>query len=58
MKLVEKIIENTPQEKLTNKYLEILSNYIIFAMTKKEKKEKKINTDNRMVTINRRETSF
>ena len=58
VKLVEKIIENTPQERLTNKYLEILANYIIFAMTKKEKKQKKINTDNRMVTINRRETSF
>jgi len=38
VKLVEKIIANTPQERLTNKYLEILSNYIIFAMTKKEKK--------------------
>jgi len=38
VKLVEKIIENTPQERLTNKYLEILANYIIFAMTKKEKK--------------------
>lgn len=58
VKLVEKIIENTPQSKLTNKYLEILANYIIFAMTKKEKKQKTINTDNRMVTINRRETSF
>jgi len=43
---------------LTNRYLEILADYIIFAMNKKEKKEKTINTDNRMVTINRRETSF
>ena len=59
VKLVEKIIENTPQEKLTNKYLEILANYIIYAKTKKEKKEEyKINTDNRMVSINKRETSF
>ena len=58
VKLVEKIIENTPQSKLTNRYLEILANYIIFAMSKKEKKQKTINTDNRMVTINRRETSF
>ncbi len=58
VKLVEKIVENTPQEKLTNRYLQILANYIIFAMTKKEKKQKNINTDNRMVTINRRETSF
>jgi len=31
---------------------------MIFAMTKQEKKDKKINTDNRMVTINKRETSF
>lgn len=58
VKLVEKIIENTPQSNLTNRYLEILANYIIFAMTKKQKKEKKINTDNRMVTINKRQTSF
>ena len=58
VKLVEKIVENAPPSKLTNRYLEILADYIIFAMNKKEKKEKKINTDNRMVTINRRETSF
>lgn len=56
--LVNKIVENTPEEKLTNRYLEILADYIIFAMTKKEKKEKNINTQNRMVTINKRETSF
>ena len=59
VKLVEKIIENTPQEKLTNRYLEILANYIIYAKTIKEKKEEyKINTENRMVSINKRETSF
>ncbi len=58
VRLVEKIVENTPPERLNNKYLEILADYIIFAMTKKEKKEKNINTDNRMVTINKRETSF
>ena len=58
VELVRKIVENTPPNKLNNKYLEILADYIIFAMTKKEKKEKNINTDNRMVTINRRETSF
>jgi hypothetical protein len=43
-----------PPEKLTNYYLEVMANYIIFAMTKEEKKSKKINTDNRMVTINKR----
>lgn len=58
VKLVEKIIENTPPNKLNNKYLEILADYIIFAMNKKEKKQKMINTDNRMVTVNKRETSF
>jgi signal recognition particle GTPase len=31
-----------------------MANYIIFAMTKEEKKEKKIITENRMVTVNRR----
>lgn len=56
--LVQKIIDSSPPEKLTNKYIEILSNYILYAMSKQEKKEKKINTDNRMVTINKREISF
>ena len=58
VELVKKIVENTPPEKMNSKYLEILADYIIFAMTKKEKKQKNINTDNRMVTINKRETSF
>jgi hypothetical protein len=56
--LVKKIVETAPPEKLTPKYQEILADYIIFAMTKEEKKAKKILTDNRMVTINKRETSF
>ena len=57
-KLVEKIINSLPPQKMTHRYLEILANYIIFAMTKEQKKTKKINTQNRMVTINKRETSF
>ena len=56
--LVRKIIEQTPPAQLTNKYLEILSDYIIFAMDKQERKNKKILTDNRMVTVNKRELSF
>ncbi len=56
--LVEKIINETPPEQLTNRYLEILSDYIIFAMDKEEKKQKNILTDNRMITVNKRETSF
>ena len=56
--LVEKIIKETPPSKLTNSYLEKLADYIIFAMDKEERKTKKILTDNRMVTVNKRETSF
>ena len=56
--LVKKIIDETPPEKLTPKYLEILTNYIMFAMDKQERKEKKILTDNHMVTVNKRETSY
>ena len=56
--LVKQIIDETPKKQLTNKYLELLSDYIIFAMDKQEKRNKKIITDNRMVTINKRETSF
>lgn len=57
-KLVKLIIAETPPEQLTNRYLEILTDYIIFAMDKEERKERKILTDNRMVTVNKRETSF
>lgn len=56
--LVKKIIDNTPSEQLTPRYLEILSDYIIFAMDKQERKQKQILTDNHMVTVNKRETSF
>lgn len=56
--LVKKIVANTPPEKLTNRYLEILADYIIFAMDKEERKTKKILTDNHMVTVNKREMSF
>ena len=56
--LVKKIVESLPPQRLTNRYLEILADYIIFAMTKEERKTKNINTDNRMVTINKREISF
>ena len=38
--------------------MEILADYLILCMEKQEKKEKKILTDNRMTTVNKRETSF
>lgn len=40
------------------KYLEILADYLILCMEKQERREKKILTDNRMMTVNKRETSF
>lgn len=52
-------VANLPKDQIkSKKYIEILANYIISAMTKEEKKEKKIITDNRMITINKRETSY
>ena len=56
--LVKKIIEQTPPQRLTPKYLQLLANYLVFAMDKEERKKKNIITDNRMVTVNKRETSF
>lgn len=56
--LVEKIVAQTPQAQLTSRYLEILGDYIMGAITKEERKEKLYLTDNRLVTINKRETSF
>ena len=56
--LVDKIIQQTPSPQLTPRYLEILTDYIMNALTKEERKEKRFLTDNRMITINKRETSF
>lgn len=56
--LVKKIIEQTPEEKLTSNYLRILADYICYEKTEKEKAQKKIITDNRRVTLNMRQTSF
>jgi hypothetical protein len=54
--LVEKIIAETPD--ITPGYLEILADYLVLCMEKQEKKEKKILTDNRLSTVNKRECSF
>lgn len=56
---VNEIIENTPPEKLRTVYLEKLADYLIFPETVKERKNKyPVLTENRMVSVNRRETSF
>ena len=54
---VNKILANL-ERKPSAKYLEILGTYIIDAMNKEERKASGILTDNRMVTINKRETSY
>lgn len=56
LELVNKIIAEEPN--LNEQYLEILANYLIFCMEKEEKKQKKILTENRLATVNKRETSF
>ena len=54
--LVEKILEECPN--LTPQYLETLADYLVLCMEKQEKKERKLLTENRMATVNKRETSF
>ena len=54
--LVEKILEECPDP--TPQYLETLANYLVLCMEKQERKERKLLTDNRLATVNKRETSF
>ena len=56
-KLVEKILAE-PERKINNRYLEILSDYIMDAVSKEEVKKYGLMTENRMATVNKRETSF
>ena len=53
---MDKILAENPEP--NDKYLEILADYLILCMEKQEKKERKILTENRMMTVNKRETSF
>ena len=56
--LVNTIITQASSNQFSPKYLEILADYILDAATKEERRQKKIITKNRMVTVNKRETSF
>ena len=56
--LVNKIIQHADPSQLTHKYLDILSDYILDARSKAEKKDRTILTNNRLVTVNKRETSY
>ena len=54
--LVEQILAETPNP--TEQYLEYLADYLVLGMEKQERKERKLLTPNRMITVNKRETSF
>lgn len=54
--LVQKILEDDPNP--SEKYLEILADYLVLCMEKQEKKERKLLTDNRMATVTKRECSY
>ena len=54
--LVEQILAENPNP--SEAYLETLADYLVLCMEKQEKKERKLLTDNRMATVNKRETSY
>ena len=55
-KIVHEIVNRIPAEKFTPYYIEELTKYL--TQTEDTKKDKTILTDNRMATINKRETSY
>jgi hypothetical protein len=56
LEIVNKFLEENP--KPDSKTLELLADYLVFCMEKQEKKEKKILTENRLATVNKREISY
>ena len=54
--LVQQILAETPEP--SDKYLEVLADYLVLCMEKQEKKERVLLTDNRMATVTKRETSL
>lgn len=54
--LVEQILAETPDP--SPSYLEILGDYLVIPVERAERKKREIMTDNRMATINKRETSL
>ena len=54
--VVKKILEENPNP--NPQYLEILADYLILCMEKQERREKRILTENRLTTVNKRETSY
>lgn len=57
--LVTEIVNSTPpSQPLSKRYLEILADYIMDAVPREEKLAHNILTENRLITINKRETSY
>jgi hypothetical protein len=55
---VKKVIASTPKEKLTNKYLNYLGDYILFIREKGQTKQRNFITKNRETIIKKREKSY
>ena len=55
-KIVEQILDEVSDP--SELYLEALANYLIMSMEKEERKQRKILTENRLSTVNKREMSF
>ena len=55
---VKKVIASTPKEKLTNKYLNYLGDYILFIREKGQTKGHNLLTKNRETIIRKREQSY
>ena len=56
--LVQRILAEPRDTPLSPAYLDVLSDYLILCMEKQERKERNILTENRLTTVNKRETSF
>jgi hypothetical protein len=56
--LVSQILAEPREKELAPGYLEVLADYLILCMEKQERKERNILTENRLSTVNKRETSF
>ena len=56
VQLVSQLVQENPN--LSSTYLDNLTDYILLAASKQERKQKQILTENRLATINKRETSY
>ena len=56
--LVQRILSEPQEKPFSAAYLDVLADYLILCMEKQERKERNILTENRMATVNKRETSY